>query len=153
MAQIRHVRIFSPPTRLDEYDRWAETMIGQIVAPVVRDFEASLDWFWFTRYVEGRAESAVDCDLAAIPPNFMHQEAEIYQSMRFRYSVATSDARTLKPNVEYSSMAQVARFRIFVHIRFSMTLAATATLKNRERPSGAGDALSWSLKTTVRSLG
>jgi len=87
MAQIRQVRIFAPPHGLYDQERWAETVIGRIVAPCVQQFEGSLDWYWFTRYVSGADEAAGDCDLAAIPANFMHRETGYYQSMRFRYAV------------------------------------------------------------------
>jgi hypothetical protein len=87
MAHIRQVRIFAPLGDLYEHERWAETMIGRIIAPVVRQSEDSLDWYWFTRYVTEADEAAGDCNLAAIPANFMHRETGYYQSMRFRYSV------------------------------------------------------------------
>jgi hypothetical protein len=88
MAQIRQVRMFARPAGLYEHDRWAETIIGRIIAPAVQQFEGSLDWYWFTRYLAGADEAAEDCDLAAIPANFMHPEAGYYRSIRFRYSVS-----------------------------------------------------------------
>ncbi len=87
MAQMRQVRIFAPTGGLYEHQLWAETMIGQIIRPSVRQFENSLDWYWFTRYVSPRDEAAVDCDLSAIPANFMDPQTGFYQSIRFRFAV------------------------------------------------------------------
>src|ERR1700722_13649809 len=87
MAQIRQVRIFAPPGGLYEHARWAETIIGRIIAPVVRQSGDSLDWYWFTRYVTEAGEAAGDCNLTEIPTNFMRRETGYYQSMRFRYAV------------------------------------------------------------------
>jgi hypothetical protein len=96
MPQIRQTRIFAPHRGRYEHERWAETMIGQIVAPVVDQFHESLAWYWFTRYKEGRDGSAGDCDLARIPLDFMDQENDSYRSIRFRYAVAAEQCDALE---------------------------------------------------------
>lgn len=88
MAQIQQVRIFAPHQGLYAHERWAETVIGRIIAPAIRKLEASLDWYWFTRYVATSEEDSGDCDITRIPQDFMDTETRRYKSVRFRYSVA-----------------------------------------------------------------
>jgi len=45
----RQTRIFVPRDDLFNHDRWAETIIGRIIAPLVHGVDY-LDWFWFSRY-------------------------------------------------------------------------------------------------------
>ena len=88
MAQILQVRIFSPHRGIYALERWAETLIGRIIAPVIREFEPSLEWYWFTRYVLPRDRSGGDCDIAAIPEDYGDPRQHLYQSIRFRYAIS-----------------------------------------------------------------
>lgn len=88
MANVCQVRIFAPHRGLYSHERWAETLIGRIIAPATQEFRTSLDWYWFTRYLSGREESSGDCDIDSIPAEFEDQRQHVFQSVRFRYAVA-----------------------------------------------------------------
>ncbi len=89
---IRQTRIFVPPTPLFNHNDWVDTLIGSIVAPLVKN-SSCLKWFWFARYVSDLSDSG-DCDINVIPPYFgtdhnfnsIGQDGR-YRSLRFRYSV------------------------------------------------------------------
>jgi hypothetical protein len=80
---IRQTRIFVPSSDIDS--DWAETLIGRVFRPVSVEFEAALEWFWFSRYGSPAEESA-DCDIKLIPEDYKH--GGFHRSMRFRFSVA-----------------------------------------------------------------
>ena len=88
----RQTRIFVPPSPLFNHNFWAETLIGSVLSPLVKNF-SSLKWFWFARYVSNHTDSG-DCDIKAIPTVFSTDgnfnsigPGGRYRSLRFRYSV------------------------------------------------------------------
>ena len=92
----RQTRIFVPPTSLFNHAFWAETVLGCVVAPLVRQFSA-LKWFWFARYVSDQSDSG-DCDINAIPAYFGTDRNYFsigpqghFRSLRFRYSVEENE--------------------------------------------------------------
>lgn len=70
---------------------WAETLIGKVFAPLAREFDEALEWFWFSRYVLPANDSA-DCQIEAIPDEFKQLldpgGNALHRSMRFRFSVS-----------------------------------------------------------------
>jgi hypothetical protein len=82
----RQTRIFVPRDDLFNHDRWAETIIGRIIAPLVRGADY-LHWFWFSRYDCPREMDSGDCDIDQIPKEFVNPENQHYRSVRFRYCV------------------------------------------------------------------
>lgn len=89
----RQTRIFAPYSSpfLDQW--WAETIIGQIIKPLVTS-GIHLTWFWFSRYVSPKTGDVGDCDINQIPEKYgiypgqqNPQYSDIYRSIRFRYSV------------------------------------------------------------------
>ena len=67
MAMIRQTRIFAPHEGLFANARWAETVIGRIIKPVVANFLDALKWYWFTRYVQPPEGDTGDCNFDQIP--------------------------------------------------------------------------------------
>jgi len=47
---ICQVRIFVRSSEPLQY--WAETMAGRLIMPLIDEFSDSLEWFWFSRYIE-----------------------------------------------------------------------------------------------------
>lgn len=82
----RQTRIFIPSAiPFDSHQIWAETLVGNVIAPVVAAFP-TLEWFWFSRYGATRDDSG-DCDINVIPEAFAVGASKIYRSLRFRYSI------------------------------------------------------------------
>jgi hypothetical protein len=80
-------RIFAPRDDLFNHQLWAETLIGRIIAPLVRNFNDALVWYWFTRYVTAKEEASGDCELSKIPEHFMDPGTKSYKSVRFRFAI------------------------------------------------------------------
>lgn len=97
MTHIKQVRIFAPRNHLFADALWAETLIGRIIVPLVSEYEARLNWFWFSRYDCTSEVDSNDCDISQIPNDFMHPESKHYRSVRFRYSLQ-SDCSSLFVN-------------------------------------------------------
>ena len=87
MAMIRQTRIFAPHEGLFANARWAETVIGRIIKPVVANFLDALKWYWFTRYVQPPEGDTGDCNFDQIPQDFIHPQSGLHKSIRFRYAV------------------------------------------------------------------
>jgi hypothetical protein len=92
----RQTRIFVPPTILFNHNFWVETLVGSIIAPLVKSFPA-LEWFWFSRYVSDQSDSG-DCEINAIPCYFGTDRNFLsigpdgrYRSLRFRYSISENE--------------------------------------------------------------
>jgi len=83
----RQTRIFVPLTVPFDTKLWAETVIGGIIAPIVRE-ELGLQWFWFSRYNCATEADSGDCDISQIPAEFMVPQNRHFRSVRFRYSIA-----------------------------------------------------------------
>ena len=97
----RQTRIFVPPIPLFNHNFWVETLVGCIVAPLIKNFPA-LEWFWFSRYVSNQTDSG-DCDINAIPSyfgtdrNFLSTVPDgRFRSLRFRYSVNEKELGTFE---------------------------------------------------------
>jgi hypothetical protein len=80
---VRQTRIFVPNTPPFDGDTWTESILGNVIAPLARE-HPSLQWFWFSRYVQPRADSG-DCDISEIPEKFAIDE--LFRSVRFRYAI------------------------------------------------------------------
>jgi len=92
----RQTRIFVQPTPLFNDTFWVETLVGSVVAPLIKNFP-SLKWFWFARYVSDQSDTG-DCDINAIPDDFATDSNFVnvgpdgrYRSLRLRYSVKESE--------------------------------------------------------------
>jgi hypothetical protein len=86
MAMIRQTRIFAPHDGLFSHERWAETVIGSIIKPVVNNFPDALEWYWFTRYTQLLNGDTGDCDFEKIPQDFIDPNG-LNKSIRFRYAI------------------------------------------------------------------
>jgi hypothetical protein len=62
-------------------------MIGQIIQPLVQQFQKHLGWYWFSRYDCTAQDDSGDCDISKIPADFMDQSTKHYRSVRFRYTI------------------------------------------------------------------
>ena len=82
----RQTRIFAPLVSPFDNSQWAETLIGQIIAPVVLE-GLRPDWFWFSRYDCSSEEDSGDCDINHIPNEFMRPQNRHFRSVRFRYFI------------------------------------------------------------------
>lgn len=82
----RQTRIFAPPRLPYDGDTWAETLLGRVIRPLVAN-QTALEWFWFSRYAEGRKDSNADSDIGRIPTDFEWPD-QLYRSVRFRFQVA-----------------------------------------------------------------
>ena len=80
---VRQTRIFVPNTSPFDGDIWTESVLGNVIAPLARE-HPSLQWFWFSRYVQPRADSG-DCDISEIPETFAVDE--LFRSVRFRFAI------------------------------------------------------------------
>lgn len=85
----RQTRIF---VRSDDIQAdWAETLLGRVFAPLISEFETSLEWFWFSRYGAVTSDSG-DCDITQIGEDYkqpLQPGGEgFHRSLRFRFSVA-----------------------------------------------------------------
>lgn len=73
---------------------WAETLLGQVVRPVLEEYASCVRWFWFSRYVSPINDSA-DCDIKLIPTEFKQPiegtTQPCHRSIRFRYDVTEAD--------------------------------------------------------------
>lgn len=88
----RQTRIFVPADQPFNNGNWVETLVGSVIAPLVRNSD-SLMGFWFSRYVDRRSDSG-DCDIDLIPQEFGINDTYqpiglqgFYRSLRFRYEV------------------------------------------------------------------
>jgi hypothetical protein len=88
---IRQTRIFVSEGELVD---WSETLIGRVVRPLVAEFQESLNWFWFSRYVcliDMQGEDRGDCDFNLISDNFKQAFSGVnhpgHRSMRFRFEI------------------------------------------------------------------
>ena len=82
----RQTRIFAPLAVPFDPPLWAESVIGHIIGPLVRE-ELSPNWFWFSRYDCTPEMDSGDCDISKIPADFMLPSNRHFRSVRFRYSV------------------------------------------------------------------
>src|SRR5438445_4411656 len=80
---VRQTRIFVPNTPPFDGDTWTETVLGNVIAPLARE-HPSLQWFWFSRYVQPRAGSG-ECDISEVPEAFAIDGQ--LRSLRFRYAI------------------------------------------------------------------
>ena len=102
---IRQTRIF---VKANEAQDWAETVMGQVIAPMVDD----LEWFWFSRYVQKiaspgeRQEDRDDCNFDRIPGaykeplNFAGGMAPGHRSLRFRFAVDDTAQATFEASLQ-----------------------------------------------------
>ena len=90
MSEIRQVRIFAPRVAPLDQPLWAETLIGNVIAPVVKQFQSCLDWYWFARYDCPAEMDKGDCNILQIPALFMDVKTKYYRSIRFRYAVGAA---------------------------------------------------------------
>lgn len=75
-------RIFVPFANPYTNQLWVETLVGRVIAPLVKAHKIS--HFWFSRYGEDKNGSQGDTDLTKIPVSFRHPQADFYRSVRFR---------------------------------------------------------------------
>lgn len=86
----RQTRIFAPSA--EPQDDWAETLVGRVLRPLIDEYSAHLQWFWFSRY-GATAEDSGDCDLTLIPAQYRQpiepgsESGEFHRSVRFRFAV------------------------------------------------------------------
>jgi hypothetical protein len=82
-------RIFVPNKPPYDKDTWAETAMGQIVAPLVTEFP-DLKWFWFSRYLQS-ADDSGDTEIGKIPKEFFIEIAQpkltVHRSLRLRFCI------------------------------------------------------------------
>lgn len=82
-------RIFVPNKSPYDKVNWAETLMGQVIAPLVARFP-DLRWYWFSRYVQPvEGGDRNDTDLAKVPKEFFVQipepKMQLHRSLRFRF--------------------------------------------------------------------
>jgi len=88
----RQTRIFVPYQIPFDSEFWAETVVGGVIVPSIKEFP-ELEWFWFSRYDCPADVDSADCDIGAIPDGFINPQTKTFRSIRFRYSLpdSTSD--------------------------------------------------------------
>ncbi|MEI8350784.1 MAG: hypothetical protein WCG36_00585, partial [bacterium] len=82
-------RIFVPNKPPYDRENWAETTMGQIIAPLLAKFP-EIKWYWFSRYVQQtEGGDNDDTDISKIAkeyfieaPNF---KSPVHRSLRFRF--------------------------------------------------------------------
>src|SRR4051794_18894129 len=95
MSTTWETRIFVPWTpRFDA--RWAETLIGSVVRPLVAD-SSPLEWFWFSRYVDDRRPEADvgSCEITTIPDQYFNPQG-YHRSLRLRYALPTGESQAFE---------------------------------------------------------
>ena len=94
---VRQTRIFAPPR--PPYDigdaratAWSDTLLGAVVAPLACD--ASVAWFWFSRYADAPGGDDGDCDVSRLPDDYRWDVPGVgpqHRSVRFRYALPASE--------------------------------------------------------------
>jgi hypothetical protein len=85
---VRQTRIFVPPRHPFDGCEWAETLLGSVVTPLVRDHPP--EWFWFSRYVQPPEGDVGDCVISEIPDAFAFEDQHS-RSLRLRYALRSTD--------------------------------------------------------------
>lgn len=96
----RQTRIFVPLIMPFDTTLWAETAIGGIISPILRE-ELDLEWFWFSRYNCPAEVDSGDCDINQIPPEFMLPQNHHFRSVRFRYSIAEGTRQAFEDQCQF----------------------------------------------------
>jgi hypothetical protein len=134
---FRQTRIFAPPTAPFDDDNWAETLIGNIIIPVVVNTN-DLEWYWFSRYVGPRGMDDGDCDINSIPINFTDNNG-YFRSVRFRYSISDSKANNYENNLSNLIQQNGCRISDFRNYSFVQDLGSDRHLggvRNVQRRTG-----------------
>jgi len=108
---IRQTRIFADGG--EPLADWAETLIGRVVRPLVSEFQESLRWFWFSRYVcivGMQGEDRGDCDFNMLPDNYKQAfpgaKGPGHRSMRFRFEIADAAQADFEAHLQESVLKQ-----------------------------------------------
>jgi len=87
---ILQVRIFVRAT--EPLPTWVETVLGQVIAVITREFHDHLSWFWFSRYVSFDMNDSGDCVIGQIPDDckmpIQPEMPPMHRSLRFRFEIA-----------------------------------------------------------------
>jgi len=88
LADSKQTRIFAPFTEKFQDNRWREEILGDIVKPLIAEFSDHINWFWFSKYIQGSEGNADigDTDFEQIRNS--HRDCldgnGLHRSIRFR---------------------------------------------------------------------
>lgn len=97
-------RIFVPNTRPYDKGNWAETVMGQIIAPTVAS-TPELAWYWFSRYVQPAVGGETnDTDISKLSEAYYMSDPagsnKFHRSVRFRFCLPEKDLAKMESVAE-----------------------------------------------------
>jgi len=99
---IRQTRIFV--LSKEPLENWAETILGKVICPLTNDFMDSLEWFWFSRYVNEIGKDESNCKMEGIPDEYKQalrpDGPGIHRSLRFRYNIKDNQRESFEKRAE-----------------------------------------------------
>jgi|GEM_PF-3137993 len=112
----RQVRIFASSGQPDE-EGWAESIIGNIIKPVIAKFGDRIPLFWFSRYAilmpdreeptEEELNDIGDCAFWKIPKE-CRVPGKFHRSIRFRFSVENNSKKQVEDFIVYKVASSTA---------------------------------------------
>ena len=95
----RQTRIFAPPSGRFDTAYWAETLVGTILVPVLKEYQG-IHCFWFSRYDCTAENDSGDCDINIIKQHVTPMTNGHFRSVRFRYRVSKEAAESFEARLQ-----------------------------------------------------